>query len=271
MTTPVAERFLQKSTEKRGGDSTNLVKTCLSGMMGLAVCYGAIKHNPIREVSRVATVTPEPRALSGEEVKALRAQIRRDKAAIRADLPDVVDLMLATGCRTGEALAIRWQDVDLAEGTVAVTGKIVRHLRQGITREDTTKSKNVARKRLPKWAVSMPLDRRVNGLPSGLRNLVFPTADETPRDISNVDKQWRNYRTRHPEWKWVVPKTFRKTAGTIINETYGIETAAAQLDHSSPAVTRKHYAQTPRLGPDTRAALEEFAISADRRSEQTGG
>jgi hypothetical protein len=35
--------------------------------------------------------------VSVEEVRALRAQFDADKKAVRGDLPDVVDMMLATG------------------------------------------------------------------------------------------------------------------------------------------------------------------------------
>jgi integrase len=42
------------------------------------------------------------------------------------DMPDIVDLLLATGCRIGEVLAIRWSEVDLAADppTVSITGTI---------------------------------------------------------------------------------------------------------------------------------------------------
>lgn len=41
------------------------------------------------------------------------------------DLLDVVDVMLATGCRISEALALRWQDVDLDARKLAITGAVV--------------------------------------------------------------------------------------------------------------------------------------------------
>ncbi|MEU4245034.1 tyrosine-type recombinase/integrase [Actinoplanes sp. NPDC026619] len=38
---------------------------------------------------------------------------------------DLFDLLLATGCRIGEACALRWQDVDLDASTLTVAGTMV--------------------------------------------------------------------------------------------------------------------------------------------------
>jgi integrase len=89
-----------------------LAKTCrsvISGVMGLAVRYGAITSNPVREVERIEVVTKKsPRALSDEEIAAWLAQLRADEKAVRKDLPDLSLFMLATGVRIGEALALMW-------------------------------------------------------------------------------------------------------------------------------------------------------------------
>jgi hypothetical protein len=117
-----------------------------------------------------STGAPWPRALSVEEVKAPRAQIRGDKAAIWADLYDVMGFVLAPGA----VLARRWQSAGRMWTSQAgrrrghwqdhrVIGKIIRYPRQGITREDTTKGKG-----LPQAAPQVggpedsPQDRRNN-------------------------------------------------------------------------------------------------------------
>ncbi|MDR0626550.1 MAG: hypothetical protein LBG11_04695 [Bifidobacteriaceae bacterium] len=67
------------------------------------------------------------------------------------------------------------------------------------------------------------------------------------------------YRDRHPEWKSVTPKTFRKTVGTAIDRAANSKDAAAQLTHSSDAVTKRHYIEKSDAGPDNTAILEAFA------------
>jgi integrase len=55
-----------------------------------------------------------------------RAAPATDKKAKSQDLGDPVDILLATGCRIGEALALRWSEVDLDEHVVYLTRTVVR-------------------------------------------------------------------------------------------------------------------------------------------------
>jgi integrase len=253
------DRYLRTVAAEVGPASAKLCKTVLSGMLSLAVHHNVLQANPVREVSRIATEPPDVRALSVEEVHALRAQLRGDKKAMRGDLPAVVDMMLATGCRLGEVLAMRSSDIDLAAGTAAIAGTVTRVKNQGLTRQDTTKAKKVTKLRLPPFAIALLPDRSVNGLPGGPWDVVFPPANGGLREVATVEHQWRMYRARHPEWKWVVPHTFRKTVGTAIDRASTSADAAAQLTHSSDAVTKRHYIAKPDIGPDNTAILEQFA------------
>jgi integrase len=56
------------------------------------------------------------------------------------DLVDPFTLLIATGLRRGELLALRWSDFDETSGTLAVAGKVVRIAGQGLTRMNETKS-----------------------------------------------------------------------------------------------------------------------------------
>lgn len=79
----------------------------ISGVMSLAVRYGAIVANPVREIERIeAKPKRQPRALTVEERVQLLKQLQEDERARQRDLPDLVFFMLATGVRIGEALAV---------------------------------------------------------------------------------------------------------------------------------------------------------------------
>ncbi|WP_164983828.1 hypothetical protein [Cellulomonas endophytica] len=54
----------------------------------------------------------------------------------------------------------------------------------------------------------------------------------------------------------MTPHHFRKTVATMIEREVGAAAAAAQLGHSSPAVTRTHYIQRNTVAPDHAALLE---------------
>jgi integrase len=49
-------------------------------------------------------------------------------------------VLIATGLRRSELLALRWSDFDTAAGTITVTGKVVRQRRAGLVRVDDTKT-----------------------------------------------------------------------------------------------------------------------------------
>ena len=91
----------------------------------LAETYGgthsdkaAIPTNPARGTTQVHRPRQETKALRVEDLIEIRAAVRRwvnaDRPGPKAtgDMADIIDLMLATGCRIGEVLALRWSDLD---------------------------------------------------------------------------------------------------------------------------------------------------------------
>jgi integrase len=259
-TTATLDRFLQGVVAKHGEETAHGCRTVLSGMLGLATRFDVIPANPIREVSRITPKKQEVKALTAEQVRLLRQQLAEDRKALRGDLPDVIAIMLATGCRVGEAVAIRWSDIDLEAGTVTITGKIIRKTKIGLVREDTTKGKKTTRPHLPEWAVDMLKARATRRLPGGEHGLVFPSANATPREVRTIEHQWMMFRMRHPEWSDITTRRFRKTVGTATARALGAEAAAQQLAHSNPALTRERYIEKPDEGPDVRKALNSFGI-----------
>jgi integrase len=80
------------------------------------------------------------------------------------DLADIVDLMLATGARIGEILALRREDLDLAAAcpTLTICGTLVQIKGQGVFRQAWTKSDAGYRMIvLPRFAVGMLLARKL--------------------------------------------------------------------------------------------------------------
>jgi hypothetical protein len=81
--------------DQSSASSAKTVRAILSGVCGLAVRYGALTTNPVREVaqleSRKAKNKPQrARALTGEELLDLLAKPDTDERAILDDLPDLV-------------------------------------------------------------------------------------------------------------------------------------------------------------------------------------
>jgi integrase len=77
---------------------------------------------PVRDTGRLRKPRRKVVVLTDEHLHAVRAAIRTWQQPVpgkpgprhTGDLADIVDLMLATGARIGEILALRWEDLDLA-------------------------------------------------------------------------------------------------------------------------------------------------------------
>jgi integrase len=235
--------------------SAATAKSCrsvISGVMGLAVRYGAVMANPVREVERIeAKPTREPRALTMEERVELLKQLQEDEKARRRDLPDLVFFMLATGVRIGEALAVVWSEVDLDAGTVRITSTLVRVKGEGLLRKGTKSRAGERTLPLPASAVALLQRRFMTG--ARLDQPVFPSVDGGFRDPANVRRELREARGKET-LAWITSHTFRKTAATILDEAaLSARLVADQLGHSRPSMTQDVY--MGRRAVDFQAAL----------------
>ncbi|HZN76086.1 MAG TPA: site-specific integrase, partial [Micromonosporaceae bacterium] len=140
-TTPLLDRIIGAIKTDAGAPTAKTCRSVISGVMGLAVRYGAVSTNPVRDVERIeVTRSKSPRALSADEIGAWLRQLQADEKANRRDLPDLSLFMLATGVRIGEALAVMWDQINFDAATVEITHTIIRVKGQGLLRK-STKSK----------------------------------------------------------------------------------------------------------------------------------
>jgi integrase len=89
----------------------------LQGAMEHAVEEGWLARNPVRSITRAVRPQPQRATMkfwTGDEAKAFLASIEGDRLA------PLCALALTTGMRRGEILGLRWADLDLDRGAVAV-------------------------------------------------------------------------------------------------------------------------------------------------------
>ncbi|MEO5853126.1 MAG: site-specific integrase [Nocardioides sp.] len=222
------------------GASAKSCRTVISGVMSTAVRQGAVSVNPVREVQNIESrPANQPRALTATERIALVEKLRSDEAARRRDLPDLVFLMLATGARIGEALALVWSDVDLENGTVSITSTLIRVKGEGLLRKSTKTRTGERVLGLPLSAVAVLRRRFLTG--ARLDQPVFPDLRGGFRDPSNVSREIREARG-DGELAWVTSHTFRKTAATILDQaSLSARLIADQLGHARPSMTQDVY------------------------------
>lgn len=152
---PRVHRALRSVNDRAGTGAAKMMRSALSGMFGMAAQHGAIASNPVRDSGRLERTTRKtsPRALTIEEQWRVMDVPRTSKRAVDLDLPDLIDWMLGTGMRIGEACAVRERaltgaatrasgDVllDLEAGTFEVNATVVRVTGAGLVVQERTKT-----------------------------------------------------------------------------------------------------------------------------------
>jgi integrase len=199
-------------------------------------------HSSTTPLEMPADIVPVSRsafpALTIAEIRELRAWLRNDEKAQERDLPDLVDMLLGTGLRVGEALAMTWDAVDLTAGSVEVWGTVIRVKKRGLMIKTAPKTRaGFGTLLLPSWAVEM-LRLRPSGRPD---QTVFRSALSGLRDRDNVLGDLRSA-LNTAGFKWVTSHTFRRTVATLMDQS-GLTARAAgdQLGHSHPSLTQDVY------------------------------
>ena len=121
----------------RAADTRRNCYNTLRAALDDAVSNGLLARNPAYAVSRPACPQREARFLTPEEVSAFL------NAAEGLRYSNVLRLILGTGLRRGEALALRWGDVDTERGEVRVNGSLGRS--GGVLRLTAPKTKGSRR------------------------------------------------------------------------------------------------------------------------------
>ncbi|WP_244881109.1 site-specific integrase [Tsukamurella pseudospumae] len=238
-----------------------MAKTVLSQICDLGVRYEALDVNPTlrgyvppRAQTDRRVLTPEAAVQFRQRVHAWMHQGATHGPKRGYDRLRIVDVLLGTGIRIGEVLALAWADVldlDSDHPTLYVGW----HLDKASKRVEGRKSGGAPYElSLPPLAVEALKEQRDLQLPF---DLVFPTRNGTAQSESNVRRHLRE--ARGDDMGWVVPKTMRKTVSTAVYEAKGLEAAQRQLGHATPETTRRHYVKPSEKAPDNREALAEYS------------
>lgn len=94
--------------------------TVLRKALDDAVINGLLAANPVHRVKQPQPKRPEASYLTTDEVRKLLVEAADYRYA------DVLKLIVLTGLRRGEALALRWSDIDLDKAEGRVVGSLVR-------------------------------------------------------------------------------------------------------------------------------------------------
>lgn len=207
-----------------------------------AVADGLLAANPVLRVRRPKASTTEASSLTVSEVKAFLAGAESLRYA------GVLRLILGTGLRRGEALALRWTDVRLDRGEATVKGSLVR--RSGQLEVADTKSLRSRRTvslspamvhLLTMHRTLQALERRAAANCWVETGFVFVTEFGRPADPRNLLRA-TTLASRKAGLPPVGVHTLRHTYATIaLLHGVPIHVVSRNLGHSSIAITADIY------------------------------
>ena len=230
--------------EGRAANSVQIELAVCKMIFSHAVLSGDIDVSPAAEVRKSRGLPTKKReALTEDQESAVKAAGRAQKG--RWWLFGY--LLLYTGMRRGEALALAYSDIDRKAGVIHVTKKLSYASGQFPVLEDRLKSENGLRDipLLPPLADALPKNRV---------GLVFPGGDGGFMKASEITKNWRAYCRdvglneiqRTDEGKLVetfpiTPHCFRHSFATICYEAGLDPRQAAQILGDTPEVLEGVY------------------------------
>jgi integrase len=209
-------RIVDELLVELGAQSLNRqrkAKVVLGAMLDLAVEVGAVPTNPVRGSLSISRPAPGHRSLTRAELEDVRAAVRawlskeRSGPKSSGDIADIIEVMLATGARIGEVLALRWADIDLDARVVVINATIKAEAGVGTYRKLLARPRLVA---MPAFA-ALILQTRRRFSPDNFLDAVFPTRNVTWQQVNNVERRWRQIR-REAGLEWVTPEVFRRSS-----------------------------------------------------------
>ena len=226
-----------------------------------------IDKDPMTGTDTYRPVSKSVDVITVDDLKRVRQAVKAWQSGNRYGPPrgaatlDVLDFMLGTGCRPGEALAVRWQDLELGNiPTVTICGTIVSPVKGSAYRQDWTKTASGFRQIILPRSLRAMLMRRAGEATSD--TYVFPARGGGCMSPNNFRRGLRDA-LRQADLEGFYLYLLRKKAATHIADTVSLEAAAANLGHTDTAVTRKHYAARPVLAPDVSDTMEDLLSSLD--------
>lgn len=243
-TTEQAAKFLGSLTSRQKPKTTNTYLSLLKAWGRWAIAQGHRPMNPFEPIRPYpgAQVAAEGEPFTQDEVSRILGAM--GESSYYAHYVDFTYFLLATGVRIGEAIALRWREVDLDAGTVTIA-------------ETLTRPKGGKRTRKPpktgsKGVRTLPLTDELKTVLRGRRprychpnHLVFPgPKGRAIHDNNYRNRAWKNtlkaagvpfrkpYFCRHTFASWAIAQ------GTTLPD------AAKMLGHTNSRMVQQTYARS---------------------------
>lgn len=231
------------------------LRTTLGTILGTAESWDYIDDNPVRK-----TRMPR-RGLRAERIVLSREQLDSLLEKLPEPTRSLVWLLVTTGVRIGELLALRWGDVDLSAKILRIT----RTLYEGHFDEPKTRASSREVSLGLKGLATLASVRPGAAKPD---DLVFCTNKGTPlcrRNLRNRQLDPVCVELKLPKIRWHAMRHLNATYHDALGTPLG--TVQSLLGHSSPEITRGTYIHAlPAGAGEAVQKLEDF-ITGPKRTQ----
>lgn len=256
-------------------------KKVLRLIFATVVRAGVLTSNPVDSLRQLINPDDLRRAFTPEErmqvARAAREWMKSGRKGNSGpkhsrDYPDVLMLLDGTGARLGEALAVRWCDIQGLDGErprLWLTGTIKYAQGKGVYRQASTSThtgtKTLAGYRsvyLPQSVTTMLRRRRSAWSPND-HDAVLATRTGNWHQVSKFAKKLREVFDL-AGLPWATSHSFRRTVATILDREADDHGRAAmrQLGHATEGFTQATYVERDRIAPDNAALLDGYIAAA---------
>lgn len=240
------------------GFSWRTVKHCrttLGTILGTAEFWGYIEDNPVRKTRLPRRgLQPEKAVLTPDQLSFLLEKLPEPSRSL-------VWLLVLTGLRIGELLALRWQDVDLQAGFLRVS----RTLYEGHFDEPKTRSSN---RTVPLSSKGIEILANVRPGAPKLDALVFCSTKGTPlcrRNLRNRQLDPICDELKIPKIGW---HSLRHSNATLLDAVgTPLGTVQKLLGHSSSDITRGTYIHALPAGAKEAVQKVEDLLTGPKRTQ----
>jgi integrase len=237
--------------------------TILRAVLDTAGRDGALASNPAAAIRRPRVTAKEAPHLSPAQVTELL------RAAEGSRYAALFGLLVHTGLRRGEALALQWSDVDLDRGLLRVRGTLSRiDGRLVVTEPKTAKSKRFvplsepARRLLDDVHAAQAEERRAAGSAWHQTGYLFTTEFGEPCDPRNAFRALRAAATKAGLPQAGLHTLRHSAASVLLTRGVPLKVVSELLGHSSIAITGDIYGH---VSPDVaREAIEMLGDAFDQ-------
>lgn len=215
--------------------------SCLNAVFHRAFMTDVIEKNPMAKLQcprgQKDKRPSAPQTLSTDDLQRIKDCLSAERLIWQV----FTSILMETGCRKGEALALRWCDIDLANGVISFNGSVNYHKETGLYR-GSTKNGHVRENPIHADLVALLKKYRIEQMKTGAKTYLFTTTTKDAPMGPTVPNHFVSNFCRKNNLPHIHPHIFRHTAvsAAIAQDADVVSVAAFVGD--TPAVILRTYA-----------------------------